>query len=102
MAMISLLVRNDYLLPARVVSILVKNLIHDNIFVRKGALHLLGTVLKQQKRPHPKVTLDIPNRPTPGTVFQMTSSVHIIFYMYKCFSFLICIVLIKEKTPKLN
>ena len=50
-------------------SILVKNLIHDNIYVRKGALHLLGSVLRQQKKPHPKVTMDIPNQEKPGTFF---------------------------------
>jgi hypothetical protein len=66
MTMTGLLARSDYPLPAQVVSILVKNLIHDNIQVRKRAIHLLGSVLKQQKRPHPKMTIDIPNKETPG------------------------------------
>jgi hypothetical protein len=65
MAMISLLARNDYPLPGQVVSILMKNLVHDNIYVRKGALNLLGSVLRQQKKPHPKVTIEIPNTQKP-------------------------------------
>ena len=76
MGMISLLARHDYPLPAQVVSILVKNLIHDNIVVRKGALQLLGSVLKQQKKPHPKVTIDVPNKEMPGMVAGLGQLAH--------------------------
>ena len=66
MTMIGLLARSDYPLPGQVTSILVQNLVHDTIHVRKMAIHMLGCVLKQQKKPHPKVTIDIPNKEIPG------------------------------------
>jgi hypothetical protein len=85
MAMISLLARNDYPLPGQVVSILMKNLVHDNIYVRKGALNLLGSVLRQQKKPHPKVTIEITNKQKPRKQKNMKPSYGFLITLLKHF-----------------
>ena len=50
--------RHDRPLPTRAVNLMVNNLIHDNLMVRKCAIFVVGNILKQQKRPHKKVQID--------------------------------------------
>lgn len=68
-SMICLLPRNDHPLSARAVQLTVKNLNHENIFVRKAAIHLTSTILSQQKRRHPKMTIPSPREGIPGNYF---------------------------------
>ena len=49
--------RHDLPLPSRVVRIIVRNLINENLTVRKNAITIMGSVLKQQKRKHAKIPL---------------------------------------------
>jgi hypothetical protein len=51
------LTRYDFKMPARVARIYVNNLVHENIVVRKSAYHIIGCILKQQKRSHPKIEI---------------------------------------------
>merc|ERR1719273_13292 len=51
------LMRHDCPLPPRVVKIIVRNLTHENLIVRKNAITIMGGVLKQQKKPHVKIPL---------------------------------------------
>ena len=53
-----LIFRYDRPLPTRAVNLMVNNLIHDNLMVRKCAIFVVGNILKQQKRPHKKVQID--------------------------------------------
>ena len=57
MMMLALLTRYDVPHPAKVSRILLTNLIHEYIPVRKNALSLVGNILKQQKRKHPKIEI---------------------------------------------
>ncbi len=52
------LARYDVPLPARTARMVVRNLINDDITVRKYCIHLLGAILKQQKRKHPKIEIN--------------------------------------------
>ncbi len=65
LGLIGLLARYDEPLPARAISLAAKNLVHDDIIVRKLAIHLVGCACKQQKRKHPKIA--IKPVPEPGT-----------------------------------
>ena len=56
--LLTLLIRSDVKLPARVAKIFVANLTHENIKMRKASYHALGCILRQQKRPHPKVEIN--------------------------------------------
>ena len=69
LGMLTILTRSDRPLPTRAVKLMVENLIHENILVRKCSIHVLGSILKQHKRPHPKVeidTIDQDNVKAPG------------------------------------
>ncbi|XP_037083000.1 proteasome activator complex subunit 4B-like isoform X1 [Pollicipes pollicipes] len=61
---VSLLVRPDVPVPARVVRFCLQNLLHTSIFVRKSSMLGLAAILKQQKRRHETVPV------TPSTVAQ--------------------------------
>ncbi len=54
LGLIGLLARYDEPLPARAARIAVRNLIHDDLIVRKVSIHLVACLCKQQKRKHPK------------------------------------------------
>eukprot|EP00095_Tigriopus_kingsejongensis_P000186 maker-scaffold41_size498431-snap-gene-0.12 protein:Tk00186 transcript:maker-scaffold41_size498431-snap-gene-0.12-mRNA-1 annotation:"proteasome activator complex subunit 4" len=56
-SMLCVLCRSDESFPEQPVRILVNDLIHENITVRKGAHTLVGCILKQQKRNHPKIEI---------------------------------------------
>lgn len=58
LGMLTILTRSDIALPRRAVKLVVENLTHDNLLVRKCSIHVLGSILKQHKRPHPKIPLD--------------------------------------------
>ena len=58
LTMLFRLTRYDHPLPAKIVRIIVKNLIHENLTVRKNAITLMGAILKQQKRSHTKIALE--------------------------------------------
>ena len=58
LVMLTLLTRKDRLLPSRAVKLMVNNLNHDNLMVRKCAIFIIGSILKQHKRPHPKIDLE--------------------------------------------
>eukprot|EP00092_Neocalanus_flemingeri_P031411 GFUD01034116.1.p1 GENE.GFUD01034116.1~~GFUD01034116.1.p1 ORF type:complete len:1998 (+),score=527.07 GFUD01034116.1:71-6064(+) len=51
-SILAVLTRYDKKMPARAVKIMVNNLIHDNIVVRKTSIHNMAALLKQNKRPH--------------------------------------------------
>ncbi len=55
--MLGVLTRYDEPMPPRVARLFVGNLVHENLTVRKGALHIVECVLKQQKRKHPKMEI---------------------------------------------
>ena len=57
LTMLFRLARHDYPLPPKIVRIIVGNLIHENLTVRKNAITLMGAILKQQKRSHAKIAL---------------------------------------------
>jgi len=67
---IAVLARHDIVFPARVVRIMVRNLNHDNIIVRKTSIHCVSGIAKQQKRKHAKIEMkpvEDPDAPvTPG------------------------------------
>ncbi|XP_068089225.1 proteasome activator complex subunit 4 isoform X1 [Hyperolius riggenbachi] len=52
---LSLLLRDDYVLPLRAIRYLVQCLTHDALVVRKMAISAVAGILKQLKRPHVKV-----------------------------------------------
>ena len=54
-AFLATLTRYDVKLSSRAVKIMVGNLVHDNIIVRKVAIHNMAGVLRQHKRKHPMV-----------------------------------------------
>ena len=56
--MLSLLTRHDIPHPAKVVRIILSNMNHDILNVRKYGLYLIGGVLKQQKRKHKKIQIN--------------------------------------------
>ncbi len=58
-AMLSILCRHDTPLPVRAVQLMVDGLNHDNVLVRKCSIHVVGCILKQQKRAHPKVEAQV-------------------------------------------
>ena len=55
--MLTILTRCDKVLPARAVKLMVENLTHENLVARKCSIHVLGSILKQHKRKHPKVKI---------------------------------------------
>jgi len=55
LTMLCAMLRHDVEFPVRATTIFTNNLIHDNILVRKASLHVIDCVLKQTKRPHPKI-----------------------------------------------
>ena len=61
LAMLTTLTRHDVDLPTRAVKLMVENLIHENVLVRNCAIHVIGSILKQHKRPHPKVEITVSN-----------------------------------------
>ncbi len=54
LGLVSLLTRYDEPMPPRVAAIAARNLVHDDLIVRKMAIHMVGCLCKQQKRKHPK------------------------------------------------
>uniref|UniRef100_A0A8D2L1E2 Proteasome activator subunit 4 n=1 Tax=Varanus komodoensis TaxID=61221 RepID=A0A8D2L1E2_VARKO len=54
---LSLLLRDDRVLPARAINFFVECLNHDAVVVRKMAISAVAGVLKQLKRPHKKVSI---------------------------------------------
>ena len=56
--MLTILTRSDRPLPTRAVKLMVENLTHENLLVRKCSIHVLGSILKQHKRSHPRVEID--------------------------------------------
>ena len=59
--MLNLLTRHDRPLPTRAVKLMVENLTHENLLVRKCSIHVLGSILKQHKRSHPKYEIETSN-----------------------------------------
>ena len=55
--MLTILTRCDKVLPARAVKLMVENLTHENLVARKCSIHVLGSIFKQHKRPHPKLPI---------------------------------------------
>jgi proteasome activator subunit 4 len=53
--MLSILTRQDRWLPQRAVKLIVENLNHENLLVRKCSIHIMGCIMKQHKRPHIKI-----------------------------------------------
>ncbi|XP_063300040.1 proteasome activator complex subunit 4 [Pelobates fuscus] len=54
---LTLLLRDDHVLPARAIRYLVQCLNHDALIVRKMAISTVAGILKQLKRPHEKKTI---------------------------------------------
>ncbi|MEE6524555.1 hypothetical protein FKM82_024098, partial [Ascaphus truei] len=54
---LSLLLRDDHVLPLRAIKYLVQCLNHDALIVRKMAISAVAGILKQLKRPHVKVSI---------------------------------------------
>ncbi|KAL3050189.1 hypothetical protein OYC64_012265 [Pagothenia borchgrevinki] len=54
---LSLLLRDDRLLPPAAVTFFVKSLNHDSLYVRKVAISAVAGIMKQIKRPHKKVPI---------------------------------------------
>ncbi|XP_053568667.1 proteasome activator complex subunit 4 [Bombina bombina] len=54
---LSLLLRDDHILPLRAIRYLVQCLNHDALNVRKMSISTVAGILKQMKRPHVKVTI---------------------------------------------
>lgn len=50
--------RYDVTHNAKVTRIILANLNHEYLIVRKYALHLAGNILKQQKRQHKKIEIN--------------------------------------------
>jgi len=69
LTMLCAMLRHDVQFPVRATTIFTNNLIHDNILVRKASLHVIDCVLKQTKRPHPKIK--IPKIKAPLTRLQV-------------------------------
>jgi len=63
-SILAVLTRYDVKMPARAVKIMVNNLIHDNIMVRKTSIHNMAALLKQNKRFHPRIERIIENKET--------------------------------------
>jgi len=57
LTMLCAMLRHDVQFPVRATTIFTNNLIHENILVRKASLHVIDCVLKQTKRPHPKIKI---------------------------------------------
>ncbi|XP_068688324.1 proteasome activator complex subunit 4-like isoform X1 [Montipora foliosa] len=55
---LNLLIRYDIPLPSNAVKLCVKFLNHDALAIRKVAIDAVGAILKQQKRPHVKITVN--------------------------------------------
>ena len=53
--MIGLLTRSDIALPVSAVNLVVNNLVHDNLRVRKQSIRTLTCILQQHKRRHVKI-----------------------------------------------
>ncbi|KAK3731823.1 hypothetical protein QZH41_020179, partial [Actinostola sp. cb2023] len=68
------LIRYDQPMPSRTVAVFVSYLNHDALAIRKMAISTVGSVLKQQKRPHAKIEVNpyaIAEVPEPtGSVIQ--------------------------------
>lgn len=64
-SILAVLTRHDIKMPARAVKIMVNNLVHDNIMVRKTSIHNMAALLKQNKRVHPKIEKSIERKETP-------------------------------------
>ncbi|KAF3842217.1 hypothetical protein F7725_024168 [Dissostichus mawsoni] len=54
---LSLLLRDDRLLPPAAITFFVKSLNHDSLYVRKVAISAVAGIMKQIKRPHKKVPI---------------------------------------------
>jgi len=61
-SILAVLTRYDQKMPSRAVKIMVNNLNHDNIIVRKTSIHNMAALLKQNKRLHVKIERPIENK----------------------------------------
>ena len=66
-SILAVLTRYDKKMPASVVKIMVNNLVHDNIIVRKTSIHTMAALLRQSKRPHLKIEKKIEHKDSPVT-----------------------------------
>lgn len=69
--LLSLLLRDDRVLPLRAIRFFVENLNHDAIVVRKMAISAVAGILKQLKRTHKKLTInpyEISGYPRPAQI----------------------------------
>ena len=64
-SILATLTRYDLTMPPEMVKIIVNNLIHDNIIVRKTSIHNMSALLRQQKRPHVKIERKIEEKGIP-------------------------------------
>ena len=64
-SILATLTRHDKLMPPEMVKIMVNNLVHDNIVVRKTSIHNMAALLRQQKRAHVKIERRIENKGAP-------------------------------------
>ena len=64
-SILATLTRHDKLMPPEMVKIMVNNLVHDNIVVRKTSIHNMAALLRQQKRAHVKIERRIENKGSP-------------------------------------
>ena len=64
-SILAVLTRYDKKMPASVVRIMINNLVHDNIVVRKTSIHTMAALLRQNKRPHLKIERKIENKESP-------------------------------------
>ena len=66
-SILAVLTRYDKKMPANVVKIMVNNLVHDNIIVRKTSIHNMAALLRQNKRAHLKIEKKILQKDNPIT-----------------------------------
>ena len=64
-SLLATLTRYDKVMPAQMVKIMVNNLVHDNIVVRKTSIHNMSALLRQHKRPHVKIERKVANKEDP-------------------------------------
>ncbi|KAI1295461.1 Proteasome activator complex subunit 4 [Halotydeus destructor] len=57
--LLAILIRHDMLFPVDGVRVIVRNLIHESIYVRKICISWVGALLKQQKRRHGKKVMQL-------------------------------------------
>ena len=61
-SVLATLTRYDKMMPVEMVKIIVNNLVHDNLIVRKTSIHNMAALLRQHKRAHVKIERKIENK----------------------------------------